>query len=183
MRMPEICVEFVFGEVDHLLDQELNDFWVRNSKSYKMQMQIFRGNLSPVPERLSLAVSPLSRHPAAIARDSYGEINGVVFVVLKELEASLGLGTHAYFQYMYVVPSSRNFRLSNSLFLKYLIGFDHSLEKRDHRAQYLIADNIHPGLRQASLRRYFSRRGFRMFGASGPRGEVWIKPLEVLYQF
>ena len=181
--MPEICVEFVFGEVDHLLNQELNDFWVRNSKSYKMQMQIFRGNLSPFPESLSLAGSPLSRHPAAIARDPYGEINGVVFVVLKELEASLGLGTHAYFQYMYVVPSSRNFRLSNSLFLKYLIGFEHSLGKRDHRAQYLIADNIHPGLRQASLRRYFSRRGFRMFGASSPRGEVWIKPLEVLFQF
>lgn len=181
--MSEIRVEFVFGMVDHLLDRELNDFWVRNSKAYTTQMQIFRGNLSPGSDSISLANSPLSRHPAAIARDAYGEINGVVFVVLKELKASLGLGTHAYFQYMYVLPSSRNFRLSNSLFLKYLVGFDHSLEKRDHRAKYLIADNIHPGLRQASLRRYFSRRGFRMFGASGPRGEVWIKPLEVLYQF
>ena len=181
--MSETRVEFVFGVVDHLLDLELKDFWDRNGKAYTTQMQIFRGNLSPGSESLSLAGSPLSRHPAAIARDAYGEISGVVFVVLKELEASLGLGTHAYFQYMYVVPSSRNLRLSNSLFLKYLIGFEHSLEKRDHRAQYLIADNIHPGLRQASLRRYFSRRGFRMFGASGPRGEVWIKPLEVLYQF
>ena len=91
---------------------------------------------------------PLLRQPAAVSRDQSGVINGIMFVVLRELDDSLGLGSHAYFQRMYIVPESRHYGLTNRLFREFLEGFDREAERRDHRAKVLLAENINPGLQK-----------------------------------
>ena len=132
---------------------------------------------------MSQSKRPLSRHPAAIARDKNGVIIGIVYVVLREINSELNLGTHAYFQRMYVAPQSRRHRLANQLFRLFLHGFDNAVDWRDHRAKVLLAENVNPGLRKASMRRYFARLGFRMLGANRYGGEVWVRRLQVRFVF
>ena len=116
----------------------------------------------------------LRRQPGAIARNQEGSIIGVVFVVLRELDAHLNLGSHAYFQRMYVLPEARSYRLTNQLYKKFLEGFISSAELRDHRASTLMAENINLGLQKGSVRRYFARLGFKMLGSNQLGGEVWL---------
>ncbi len=183
-------IEFVFGEVNNQLKRELRAFWSQHGNAYQEELKSFRATLSNNQKRMGLLKKPISRQPAAISRDQSGEINGIVFVVLRELEASLGLGSHAYFQRMYITPTARHLtinlsyqRLANQLFRTFLQGFDREVEKRDHRAKVLLAENINPGLQKASMRRYFARLGFQMLGGNQLGGEIWARKLKTHFSF
>ena len=181
--MTETHIKFVFGEVNNQLKRELRAFWSQHGKEYQEELKSFRATLSNNQKRIGLLKKPISRQPAAISRDQSGEINGIVFVVLRELEASRDLGSHAYFQRMYIIPESRRFGLTNQLFRAFLEGFDHEVEKRDHRAKALLAENINPGLQKASMRRYFARLGFQMLGGNQLGGEIWARKLKTHFSF
>ena len=176
-------IEFVFGEVNNQLKLELRAFWSQHGKEYQEELKSFRATLSNNQKRMGLLKKPISRQPAAISRDQSGEINGIVFVVLRELEASRDLGSHAYFQRMYIIPGYRQPRLANQLFRTFLQGFDREVEKRDHRAKVLLAENINPGLQKASMRRYFARLGFQMLGGNQLGGEIWARKLKTHFSF
>ena len=156
---------------------------MQHGKEYQEELKSFRAALSNNQKRMGLLKKPISRQPAAISRDQSGEINGIVFVVLRELEASRDLGSHAYFQRMYIIPGYRQPRLANQLFKAFLEGFDREVEKRDHRAKVLLAENINPGLQKASMRRYFARLGFQMLGGNQLGGEIWARKLKTHFSF
>ena len=182
--MCEFSVEYVFGSVDKALSAELIDFWNLNQASYQAELKSFRshGDLSEI-EPLLGKQKVLRRQPGAIARNQEGSIIGVVFVVLRELDAHLNLGSHAYFQRMYVLPEARSYRLTNQLYKKFLEGFIGSVELRDHRASALMAENINLGLQKGSVRRYFARLGFKMLGSNQLGGEVWLLKLRNQFIF
>ena len=181
--MTDHRIEFVFGEVNDQLKRELRAFWSQHGKEYQEELKSFRARLSNNQKRIGLLKKPISRQPAAISRDQSGKINGIVFVVLRELEASRDLGSHAYFQRMYIIPGYRQPRLANQLFRTFLQGFDREVEKRDHRAKVLLAENINPGLQKASMRRYFARLGFQMLGGNQLGGEIWVRKLKTHFSF
>ena len=181
--MTDPRIEFVFGEVNNQLKRELRAFWSQHGKEYQEELKSFRATLSNNQKRIGLLKKPISRQPAAISRDQSGKINGIVFVVLRELEASRDLGSHAYFQRMYIIPGYRQPRLANQLFRTFLEGFDREVEKRDHRAKVLLAENINPGLQKASMRRYFARLGFQMLGGNQLGGEIWVRKLKTHFSF
>ena len=185
-------IEFVFGEVNDQLKRELRAFWSQHRNAYQQELRSFRiaSRDSHGLEQMDLLKKPISRQPAAISRDQSGEINGIGFVVLRELETSLELGSHAYFQRMYITPTARHLtinlsyqRLANQLFRTFLEGFDREVEKRDHRAKVLLAENINPGLQKASMRRYFARLGFQMLGGNQLGGEIWARKLKTHFSF
>ena len=191
-NLTEPRIEFVFGEVNDQLRSELKDFWKQYGNAYQEELRSFRSASSNGygSNQMDLLKKPILRQPAAISRDQLGAINGILFVVLRELEASLELGSHAYFQRMYITPTARYLtenlsyqRLANQLFRTFLQGFDRVVEKRDHRAKVLLSENINPGLQKASMRRYFSRLGFQMLGGNQLGGEVWCKKLETRFCF
>ena len=190
--MTDPQIEFVFGEVNDQLKRELRAFWSQYGNAYQEELRSFRiaSRDSHGLEQMDLLKKPISRQPAAISRDQSGEINGIVFVVLRELETSLELGSHAYFQRMYITPTARHLtinlsyqRLANQLFRAFLEGFDREVEKRDHRAKVLLAENINPGLQKASMRRYFARLGFQMLGGNQLGGEIWKRKLKTHFSF
>ncbi|WP_254933563.1 MULTISPECIES: hypothetical protein [unclassified Cyanobium] len=174
-------IEFIFGNLNDGLRSELRSFWALNQTAFQAELQGFRSGLAQ--NRLLEPKGLMKRQPAAIARDQGGEIIGIVFLALRELNAGLDLGTHAYFQRMYILPRERNARLANQLYLAFLAGFDNALELRDHRARYLLSENINVGLQSASMRRYFARHGFRILGSNQFGSEVWIRKLETLFVF
>ncbi|ABM79431.1 hypothetical protein [Prochlorococcus marinus] len=181
--MTDLRVEFVFGEVNDQLKRELNAFWMQHSKRYQEELKSFRAAFDNNQKRMGPLKKPISRQPAAISRDQSGAIDGIVFVVLREMETSLDIGSHAYFQRMYITPASRHPRLANQLFKAFLNGFDRDIEKRDHRAKVLLAENINPGLQKASMRRYFARLGFQMMGGNQLGGEIWVRKLKTRFSF
>ena len=181
--MTDLRVEFVFGEVNDQLKRELNAFWMQHGKRYQEELKTFRTEFDNNQKRMGPLKKPISRQPAAISRDQSGAIDGIVFVVLREMETSLDLGSHAYFQRMYITPASRHPRLANQLFKAFLNGFDRDIEKRDHRAKVLLAENINPGLQKASMRRYFARLGFQMMGGNQLGGEIWVRKLKTQFSF
>ena len=183
--MTDPRIEFVFGEVNGQLKRELRAFWSHHGNAYQEELRSFRiaSRNSHGLEQIDLLKKPISRQPAAISRDQSGAINGIVFVVLRELETSLELGSHAYFQRMYIIPGYRQPRLANQLFRTFLKGFDRDTEKRDHRAKVLLAENINPGLQKASMRRYFARLGFQMLGGNQLGGEIWARKLKTHFLF
>ena len=182
--MSEPRIEFVFGEVTDQLRSELKVFWKQHGQAYQEELRSFRvASESHTAEQVGPLRSPLLRQPAAISRDQSGVINGVMFVVLRELDDSLGLGSHAYFQRMYIVPESRHYGLTNRLFREFLQGFDREAERRDHRAKVLLAENINPGLQKAPMRRYFARLGFQMLGGNQLGGEIWVRRLTTHFSF
>lgn len=182
--MCEFRVEFVFGSLDKALAAELIDFWNLNQASYQEELKSFRshGDLSEIEPQL-IKQKVLKRQPGAIARNQEGSIVGVVFVVLRQLEAHLNLGSHAYFQRMYVLPQARSSRLANQLYKKFLEGFISSVQLRDHRASTLMSENINPGLQEGFMRRYFARLGFKMLGSNVLGGEVWLLKLQTQFIF
>ena len=181
--MTEPCIEFVFGQVNNQLRSELKAFWKQNNKSYQEELKSFRSEFAKNRKSMGPPKKTISRQPAAISRDQSGLIDGVVFVVLQELDNSIGLGSHAYFQRMYIIPESRRFGLTNRLFRVFLQGFDRAAEKRDHRANVLLAENINPCLQKAPMRRYFSRLGFQMLGGNQLGGEIWARKLKTHFSF
>ena len=180
-------IEFVFGRQTPELNRALADFWATHQQSYQQEIIGFRSsaqrkrNLSRRP-RLTVN-RQIKRRPAAISRDKNGAINGLVFVILKELDSSLDLGSHAYFQRMYIPSEFRSFRLTNQLFTCFLDGFDQAIKERDHRAKILIAENVNPKLQNISMRRYFSRLGFKMLGGNQLGGEIWLRQLRTAFYF
>lgn len=175
--------ECVLGCVDDQLRSELQAFWKQHQELFQAELKAFRALHGDSAALLSQSKRPLSRHPVAIARDEDGGIAGIVYVVLREINSELNLGTHAYFQQMYVVPEARCHRLANRLFRLFLREFDNAADWRDHRAKVLLAENVNPGLRKASMRRYFARLGFHMLGANRLGGEVWVRRLRVRFVF
>jgi hypothetical protein len=173
----------VFGQVNNQLRSELKAFWKQNNKSYQDELKSFRSEFAKNRKSMGPPKKTISRQPAAISRDQSGLIDGVVFVVLQELDNSIGLGSHAYFQRMYIIPESRRFGLTNRLFRVFLQGFDRAAEKRDHRANVLLAENINPGLQKAPMRRYFARLGFQMLGGNQLGGEIWARKLKTHFSF
>jgi len=178
-------IEYVFGEVSERLKVELKNFWRQHETAYQEELRSFRVASSHVLalEHMDESKKPLSRQPAAIARDQSGHINGIVFVVLQELETSLQLGSYAYFQRMYIVPNFRQPRLANQLFRAFLCGFERDAEKRDHRARVLLSENINPGLQKAFMRRYFARLGFTLLGGNRLGSEIWARNLNTHFSF
>ena len=181
--MTDPRIEFVFGEVNDQLKRELRAFWSQYGNAYQEEMMSFRAETVNNQRSMDLLKKPISRQPAVISRDQTGAINGIVFVVLRELETSLDLGSHAYFQRMYIIPGYRQPRLANQLFRTFLQGFDREVEKRDHRAKVLLSENINPGLQKASMRRYFARLGFQMLGGNQLGGEIWARKLKTHFSF
>ena len=183
--MTEPRIEFVFGEVNDQLRRELRVFWSQYGNAYQEELRSFRvgSSHSHALQPADPPKKPLLRQPAAVSRDQSGVINGIMFVVLRELDDSLGLGSHAYFQRMYIVPESRHYGLTNRLFREFLQGFDREAERRDHRAKILLAENINPGLQKAPMRRYFSRLGFQMLGGNQLGGEIWVRRLTTHFSF
>ena len=90
---------------------------------------------------------------------------------------------------MYLLPDFRRkvrgiaTPLANKLFEEFLIGFDREVEKRDHRAKVLLSENINPGLKKPSMRRYFARLGFQMLGGNQLGGEIWVRKLKTHFSF
>lgn len=175
--------ECVLGCVDDQLRTELQAFWKQHQEPYQAEIKAFRALHAGSAALLSQPERPLSHHPAVIARDEAGSIIGIVFVGLREIDSSWNLGTHAYFQRMFIVPKARCFMLTNSLFRLFLREFDKAANWRDHRAKVLLSDNVNPGLHKASVRRYFARLGFQMLGVNQLGGEVWLRRLEVRFVF
>jgi len=179
----------VFGQVNSQLRSELKAFWKQNNKSYQEELKSFRSTSDKKSTRMGSQQKTILRQAAAISRNQSGMIDGIVFVALTEIEDSLGLGTHAYFQRMYLLPEARRkvrgiaTPLANKLFEEFLIGFDREVEKRDHRAKVLLAENINPALQTAPMRRYFVRLGFQMLGGNQLGGEVWARKLKTHFSF
>ena len=177
-------IEFVFGEVNDQLRSELKVFWKQHGQAYQEELRSFSlVSSSHAAQRFDPLKKPVLHQPAAISRDQSGVINGIMFVVLRELDDSLGLGSHAYFQRMYIVSESRQFRLMNRLFRVFLQGFDREVEKRDHRAKVLLSENINPALQKPPMRRYFARLGFQMLGVNRLGGEIWVRRLDTHFSF
>lgn len=183
--MADPRIEFVFGAVGDRLRSELKVFWKQHGQAYQEELRSFRvgSSHSHALQPADPPKKPLLRLPAAISRDQSGAINGIVLVVLRELDDSLGLGSYAYFQRMYIVPESRHYGLTNRLFREFLQGFDREAGKRDHRAKVLLAENINPALQKASMRRYFVRLGFQMLGGNRLGSEIWVRRLNTHFSF
>ena len=183
--MADPRIEFVFGEVTDQLRSELQAFWKQHGQAYQEELRSFRdgSSHSHALQPADPPKKPLLRQPAAVSRDQSGVINGIMFVVLRELDDSLGLGSYAYFQRMYIVPESRHYGLTNRLFREFLQGFDREAGKRDHRAKVLLAENINPALQKASMRRYFVRLGFQMLGGNRLGSEIWVRRLNTHFSF
>ncbi len=175
--------ECVLGFVDDQLISDLQAFWRQQQKPFQAELKAFRALYRESSTLFSLSERPLSRHPAVIARDEVGGIIGILFVVLREIDSSLNLGTHAYFQRMYIAPGSRCPKLANRMFRLFLREFDSAVEWRDHRAEVLLSENVNPGLHGAFMRRYFARLGFRMLGRNKFGGEIWARKLQTLFIF
>ena len=176
-------LECVLGCVDNQLKTELQEFWRQHQEPFQSELKAFRALHGGSVALLGQLERPLSRHPAVIARDDAGSIIGLVFVALREINSSLNLGTHAYFQRMYIVPGARCTKLANGMFRLFLREFDSAVEWRDHRAEVLLAENVNPGLQRAFMRRYFARIGFRMLGTNQLGEEVWFRKLQVRFVF
>jgi hypothetical protein len=182
MNQENISVEFVFGKKDLNLISQLNLFWKEVEKSYNQEMTDHKNSTSS-SNQINANISPskvtsLRREPAAIAKDQKGCIIGIVFVTLTKLENEPNNHEYVYFQRMFMLNKKRQFQISNQLYSAFVKHFKKAINERDPRAQYLMAENANPGLRRASLRRYFFRHGFRMLGINHLGYEIWRMKLE-----
>jgi len=177
---PQLEVEFVFGHLDSHLKKDLQSFWKEHQQAYQQELKahVLKNSSSQTG---AMIVTPLRRQPGAIARDRSGKIVGVVFVVLRELDASLKLGGHAYFQRMYICESCRGYQPTNQLFQSFVQGFAAATDLRDHRASCLMSENMNPRLRNTFIRKYFAKLGFRMLGSNDIDSEIWYLPLKTNY--
>ena len=176
-------IDYIFGAINDELQPELKEFWDSNRESYRSELRRFKESTTISTINQRSFIRPLRIQTAATSRDSLGKITGVVFVALRTLDPELQLGSHAYFQRMYVPPSHRTFSPSNQLYTIFLREFRNDNPNRDHRATHLLAENINPGLRRASMRRYFARKGFKMVGQNKAQSEIWALELKTTFNF
>ena len=181
--LSDLQIEFVFGQVDAALKAELQAFWSKYADAYRAEVKAFSAMNEANTMRLNPSHRPLSRQPGAIARSEAGDIVGLVLVTLREISGAPMLGTHAYFQRIYIVPEVRNLKLVNLLFKAFLNGFEKAAGSRDHRATALISVNNNHGLQTAFVRRYFARLDFRLLGGNKLGHEVWVKNLQTRFVF
>ena len=96
--LADLDSEFVFGRADAALLAELKEFWLKHDDAYRSELLACR----PLPQgdegSQRTAQRAIRRQPGAIVREADGTIVWVVFVMLRELDPDLGLGSHAYFQ-------------------------------------------------------------------------------------
>ncbi len=178
--MSELVIKYTFGRNDYSLKPLLKSFWRDNISAYRQEM----GSYLPKGKSFksnSRSQSLLSRTPAAIVRDQSGKLVGIVIVALRSLNAELNLGTHAYFQRMYIIKNCRNASLAHQLNQRFLEGFVVAKGPRDHRAKNLIAEISNPRLQNSFTRKYLNRLGFRMLGSNTLNDEIWHLPLETTY--
>ena len=178
--MHELVIEYTFGQNDYSLRPLLNSFWRDNFAAYHQEIDGHQPKENAVKIN-SRSPSLLSRKPAATVRDRSGKLVGVVFVALRSLNAELNLGTHAYFQRMYIINSFRNASLAYRLNQKFLEGFVPAKGPRDHRANNLIVEISNPRLQNSYIRKYLNRLGFRMLGTNTLNEEIWHLALETTY--
>ena len=176
-------VDYIFGAINDELKSELKEFWDTNLESYRSELRRFKESTTISTINQRSIIRPLRIQTAATSRDSQGRITGIVFVALRTLDSELQLGSHAYFQRMYVLPSHRAARLSNQLYTTFLREFQNDSLNRDHRARHLLTENVNPGLRHASMRRYFARHGFKMIGQNRHKSEIWSIELRTKFNF
>jgi len=176
-------IEFIFGRVDDALKAELQAFWAKYGDTYRAEVKAFAAVSVNSDLPLKPSQRPLRRQPGAIARSEREDIIGIAFVFLREVSDETMLGTHVYFQRMYIVPEARNLKLVNRLFKAFLNGFERAAESRDYRAKALMSVNNNPGLKIAYVRRYFVRLGFRLLGDNKFGNEVWTKELQTRFVF
>ncbi|WP_036913534.1 MULTISPECIES: hypothetical protein [unclassified Prochlorococcus] len=178
--MADCEVEFVFGRASAQLFEELSTFWQKHQAS--IQQEIRGGGIvdksSKTGEKKRGAPR---RQPAVIARDASGLIVGIAFVLLRRLDGSKNLGSHAYIYRMYIVKSCRSARLANRMCQNFVDNFLAASVDRDHRCSYLISKNINPRLKNSFIRKYFIKLGFRMLGIDDDGFEVWCLPLKTTY--
>ena len=176
-------IEFVFGRVDDALKVELQAFWAKYGDTYRAEVKAIAAVSVNSDLPLKPSQRPLRRQPGAIARSERGDIIGIVFVFLREVSDETTLGTHVYFQRIYIIPEARNLKLVNRLFKAFLNGFEQATEQRDYRAKDLMSVNNNPGFKAAYVRRYFARLGFRFLGDNKLGNEVWTKKLQTRFVF
>ena len=172
-------IDYIFGAINDELQSELREFWDTNREPYRSELRRFKESTT---NQRSI-IRPLRIQIAATSRDSLGRITGIVFVALRTLDSGLHLGSHAYFQRMYVLPDHRAPRLSNQLYTTFRREFQNDNLNRDHRARHLLTENVNPGLRHASMRRYFARHGFKMVGQNKVKSEIWALELKTTFTF
>ena len=178
--MADFKIKFVFGNVDDCLRRQLQIFWHENRQVY--QQEISRQALAINHSGRAIQTKRvLSRQPASIACDRSGNIVGIIFVLLRELDASLKLGSHAYFLRIYVCEGWRYPQLTNQLLLSFLKEFSSRADLRDHRASCLIAENINTRLHNSFIRKYFIKLGFQMLGVNDSASEIWSLKLKTSY--
>ena len=178
--MSELVIEYIFGQNNYSLRPLLNSFWIDNISAYRQEIDVHQRKENGVKVN-SRSPSLLSRKPAATIRDRSGELVGVVFVELRSLFAELNLGTHAYFQRMYIIDSLRNASLAYRLNQTFLEGFVPAKRPRDHRANNLIVEISNPRLQNSYIRKYLNRLGFRMLGTNTLNEEIWHLALDTTY--
>ncbi|KZR69411.1 hypothetical protein PMIT1313_01097 [Prochlorococcus marinus str. MIT 1313] len=180
LQMSDFVVQYIFGGVDNSLKKDIKCFWEDNISAYKLETNEHVVESKRTNSKAKVG-PPLRRQPAAIARNRSGEVVGIVVVVLRQLDSELNLGTHAYFQRMYVSKNSRSARLAYRLYQDFLQGFIAAKDSRDHRARYLMAENRNPRLRNSFIRKYFTKLGFRMLGSNDIDSEIWSLQLITSY--
>lgn len=178
--MSELVIEYTFGQKHHSLRPLLSSFWKDNISAYHQEMNTYLPEGKTFQSN-SASQSLLSRSPAAIVRDKGGKLVGIVFVALRSLNTELNLGTHAYFQRMYIIKSFRNASLAYRLNQKFMEGFIPAKRTRDHRADNLIIEISNPRLQNSFTRKYLNRLGFRMLGTNTLNEEIWHLPLETTF--
>ena len=178
--MVDFRIKFVFRSIDDHLKSHLEIFWQENRQEYQQEMEMHRNKINHSQTKPQQKKA-LSRQPAAIAFDRSGKIVGIIFVLLRELDESLKLGSHAYFCRIYVCKNWRYCKLTNKLVQVFIKNFSTRSDLRDHRASYLIAENINIKLHNSFMRKYFIKLGFQMLGTNHISSEIWSLKLKTSY--
>ncbi len=175
-------IKFVFKHDNQFLKGEIIDFWKANKDSYLDELRSYY-HFKAIDDADEWAFSsPTNSEVAAIARNNSNEIIGIAFVDLKEIDKSLSLGTHAYFQKVFVLSNYRSPKLTWRLFTCFVKGFSDAKSSRDFRAKSLVSENINPKMKNPYLRRCFSKLGYKMMGKNNFDGEIWYLPLKTSYK-
>ncbi len=177
---------FVFSGLNSGVSEDFKHFWAEHCDYFHEEINSYGTcHTEDFIDTPSLE-TPHNRNrpeilPAALARDCSGEIIGVVYVTFSEIDVSFLLGSHCYYQSMYIKKECRKtnlFRLVHPLYQTFLKGFLSEDCQRDCRAKYLLSKNVNPDLHKPASKRYFERVGFRTLGKHSDGFETWILPLE-----
>ena len=181
-----LVFSFVFSDLNTRVSDDFKHFWADHGEYFHEEINSY-GTCqtedfidSPGLETPQNQKKP-EILPAALARDYSGEIIGVVYVTLSEIDVSFLLGSHCYYQSMYIRKEFRNnnsFRIVHPLYQAFLKGFLSKNCQRDRRAKYLLSKNVNPALHRPASKRYLERIGFRTLGKHSAGFETLALPLE-----